>query len=240
MNTSTQAIPTPAEGQFVPLGHTPPPVEPGSSEESAAIMADMAGGKDLPIDTGSARRKHRISSQIILMVGVLLLSAAALYFMRRLGTGAGMSFVQPPIDFFLEQDQPDRLADHERMIKTLEMLGVTPQVPEVDKNPFHLIEPVPSEAVPDDAHASGRRAQERLREIDRALGSVVLHSIIQGKRPVANVNQGLVTVGDTVAGILTVVEIGDRYIVVTVDEETYQIQMKERTSKPQRRSPRRN
>lgn len=237
MNTSTEVIQTPVDEQFIPLGQAAP-AENAGTDESAAIMADMAGGGQ-QLDIGAPKRRLRVSSQIVLMASVLILSAAALYFMRQLGTGAGMTFVQPPIDFFLEQDQPDRLGEHERMIAQLEALGITPQVPEVDKNPFESIEPVAVEEAPDTPDDGSRRQQERDRQISMALGSVVLHSIIQGNRPMANVNERLVTIGDTVADILTIVEIGDRFIVVEVDDETHTIRMKERSSKPVRRRPRR-
>lgn len=235
MNTSIETAETPTEGHFVPLGQSPPPPpDTTANDESAAIMADMAGGGDIPPDLASGKRRFKLSSQIVLMASVLILSAAALYFMRKLGTGAGMSFVQPPIDFVLDQEQPDRLAEHERMIQTLESLGIAPQMSEVDKNPFELIEPVVTEA----ADTGHRMEIDYSREVDRAAATLTLHSIIQGVRPVANVNSDLVVVGDTVAGILTVVEIGDRFIIVEAYDEARRIEMKERSSTPQRRRPR--
>jgi len=232
---------------FVPLGHASP--DPEAERESAAIMADMAGGADAPLDVAAPRRKVRISSQVVMMVGVLAMSVAALYFMRRLGTGAGMTFVQPPLDFVIDKDPPDRLADHQRMLHQLEALGITPQVPpeDVQKNPFHLVDPEHPEAIASDdpdaaaklaAQMARERAAARQKEIDRALASVTVHSVINGTRPVANVNDGLVGIGDTIAGLLTVVEIRDRSIVVSVDDQRHTITMKEKPASTRRR-PRR-
>lgn len=239
----------PPASQFVPLGeavHDTPQVD----DPSASIMADMAGGADAPIDLGARKRRVKVSSQLVLMVSVLMLSAAALYFMRRLGTGAGMTFVAVPIDYALDQETPD-LTEHQHMIALLESSGIILQVPSdaVAKNPFQLvtkeeIDNVDLSNLDPDAQARiaaelrRKDVEKRQREIDDAIATVNVHSILNGSRPVANINGNLVGIGDMVAGVLKVASIEDRAVIFEVDGKQHRVEMEENAApKRTRRRP---
>jgi hypothetical protein len=240
----------PEASRFTPLGQTAPPAEGHASDASASFMSEMSsGGGDMPIDLSGTKKKLRLSSQLLLMMGVLVLSAGALYIMRRAGTGAGMKFISVPVEFALDQIPMDRLADHQRMLRLLDASDQPIEPEEVEKNPFHLVVPGDATSIADlDPEAAARLAEQlraaeadkRKTEIQRALSSIRIHSILNGKRPVANIGDSLVSIGDTVAEHFTVVDIQDRAVVLEAAGQRYTLTIDDQPKPTPRRRPRRN
>ena len=194
---------------------------------TASLLADLRGSDRSEGAIPVTKHRRRLSGLSIITLFVIASSAAALWGMRYYGTRAGMKLDK--ISFELTPEADDTLAktNHQQLLQALARSGMTADLAgsPVDKNPFYLTDGTDA-ALPIDpaddpsgraaallADAQARRAQE----IRSALDGLVLHSIVGGAVPVANINDETVTIGDPVGDFFTVNAIQGRDVELEAD-----------------------
>lgn len=232
---------TPAEGR--PEPEAP---QPGN------ILAEIRGG-DAPVlaETGfaGAAPKRKFNVQTIILVVVIAASAGMLYAMRRHGMGAGFTFQTVKIDYEWDSISPLTVAKQQRVLDDLARSGqpIKAPVDQLPKNPFVLdlsvAAPVVDPDVPAvDPGAEAARMAElnrkiREREIQTALATVQLQSVMDGRVPIARINGTFVRVGDTVADVFTVQAIHGRTVELAVDDRVFAVSMDDPMNDGARRRP---
>lgn len=203
------------------------PLQTGPEIETAvtgSLLAQMRGGGGDPgVDPEpevGARRQRPVRVQTVVVALVVAASAGALYMMRRQGMAAGVNFEKTPvIEYALDQPPPRATAEHKRILADLARSGTPTQVPAeaLPKNPFQLdVETTEGAAAPT-GEERWLAEQERLREAKRAelraaVATLQLHSVMNGRTPVAIVSGQTVRVGDVIAEKFTVAMISGRSI----------------------------
>lgn len=224
---------------------------PADDENGAGVMRmDMLPGSG--VEAGEAPAKQsRVSRQTVLMILVFAAAGGALFAMRHLAMGPQSSVAEVQIDYDLHAaPAPVSGARHRRILDDLSTTGAEVQVPPdlVQKNPFKIAEsltrPEPvRDTGPGDADRRAREEAERLRreqerrqrEIESALASLNVQSVVGGPVPVARISGRTVRIGDVVEGIFTVVGIEGRSVTIEADGKLYTISMQAGGASPPRR-----
>jgi hypothetical protein len=216
-------------------------VNPAAPEPAAAgIMHDLQGTADggaTLTDLGplSAKPRRKVNIQTLVVGLVLVVSALAIYTMRKRGMDGGMRFKSIPMASEIDKVKGNTHGSEAEILRELARIGT--QLPQDDqplqKNPFLLDEPA------DTASAAPQRDTnaERQAMIRDKLGAIKLNSVLDGSHPVARINDRMVKVGDMVDDIFLVAQIHDRTVDFIVDGRTYTLSMGEGTSAPAKRSP---
>lgn len=197
--------------------------------EQASLLAELAGADHTEPGSASAPRRV-VSTQTLLIVGVLVASAAVLLGMRRYGMGAGLRFSTVEIDYALDDVSGDRLADHQRVLAVLARSGAPAQIPafRIQKNPFELIVVRgQTEAGADASTRAEQRAEELRRQreeaIRTALRTISVQAVMNGPVPVARVNGRILRVGDRLDDMFTIAAIEERGVVLEADGQRYTV-----------------
>lgn len=217
----------------------------GRSESDAPtsgnILAELRGGEAPVLAEGSfggSAPARRYNLQTIILVVVVAASAGMLYAMRRHGMGAGFTFQTVKIDYEWDHLSPVNQAQQQRVLDDLARSGqpIKVTVAQLPKNPFVLdlsvAVPVMDPGHVVDPNAEAARLAEinrkiREREIQNALATVQLQSVMDGRVPIARVNGRFVRVGDTVADVFTVRAIHGRTVELAVDDRVFAVSMEE-------------
>lgn len=213
-----------------------PPSE--GAAEASNLLAELRGGaseaSEIPV-TGP-RMKRPKTANIVIGV-VVVVSIGVIYGMRLHGMGLGMTLAidkLPAIDYDLERrGTADR--DQQRILRQLKNLRpVQNQNESIDKNPFRLTESKPTEVAPIrnpvDPDAE-RRVQEALQQT--AFGSLELQAVMNGRIPIAKINNRIVKVGDTIKVNdiqFTVKGIHDRTVELELDGKVFALSMSDPSS----------
>ncbi len=179
-----------------------------------------------------AAPKKAISTQSIILVVLLAVSASALLTMRHLAmkSGMDMSKVTLPKDFTdTTVAAVTRNTDFERVMEDLQRLQKPMDVAlgDLGARPFgkrRLGEAGPSNVnTGDDAKARENAARQRA--LQEAFEKLHLQSVMGGKVSVARINGQNYRVGDTVDNTFEVVTIGGREVVVRAGEAEFTLVM---------------
>jgi hypothetical protein len=213
-----------------------------SAQADPTFRIDGLSGSAAPDAQG-----RRLSAQTVFIVVLLVATGGVLFGMRQLGFGPTISFADTKIDY----TPPARTIDHKKLIEQLTASQVESQVPpeQVQKNPFSMAESLPTNVVlaptgdPEEdarraaSEANRRAIAQRLGEIEAALASIEINSILGGSNPIARVNGETVRVGDTIAEIFTVQAIQTRSIDLVVDGKTFTISLDDKNEDPRKSQP---
>jgi len=193
----------------------------------AEFRAGAPAGAIVPQEGLSARLRTLMSSQIMVVVLVMVVSIASLLFMRRQGMNAGMGFTPIKIDYQPDSPPGGLSAEHARILRELAAsstpIAIAPN--QVRKNPFTLEEGPPTQAVnPVTARPvdSGAARQE---EILNTLANIRLNGVMDGPVPLARIDGRTVRVGDMVADLFMVGQIHDRSVDLIADNRTYTVSL---------------
>lgn len=219
------------------------PADPNAGASASMLMAQLRGGGGEVAHPASAlsAKPKRFSSHNAVTALVLLVSAIMLYGMRQAGMRSGMSFKEVKIDYQREEVSPAIVAAQRRILLDLQRSERPIQIPsdKLAKNPFELAENTgPTPMTEDHSLADAQRqadmarqAQaERIEKINTTLTTLELRSVMQGRIPIARINDQNYRVGDTVAELFTVTRIDGRSVELTCDGHAYTLEMSESKS----------
>jgi len=186
--------------------------------------------------------KKRVPVQLIMLAGLVLVAGSALFVMRKLGMGPAGAIADINIDY--DTKNAPSTKDHQKVLQDLAASHVEQQVPteQVQRNPFRLpdslrkadepVLPTPGGGLT----AEQKKAQEleaarlqaleqRRADIEAALYSFQVHSILGGSSPLARINDKTVRVGDKLGDFFTVTAIHGRTVEVQADGQKHELSM---------------
>jgi hypothetical protein len=177
-----------------------------------------------------------ISSHTALLLLVLLISAAAIFGMRKIGMGSLAALASGgPSE--LDMSAVPKIDDsHTPLLNELSKSRTDNQVAkdQLQRNPFLMMvrpKAVPPQGVAampdlpepkDDAEA---QRQARVRELLGMLSAMELNGIMGGSRPVAKIDGRLFRAGEVVGGTFTVVRISGKQVELEADGERFVLEM---------------
>lgn len=205
---------------------------------TSTFLSDLRG-TSTQSEMPTPSRKSRVASTHILAVALMAFGGAALYGMRLYSQRTGMAGAKIDVSFTPLGADSVTEAQTRRVLADLERQGVPEQVPleATRRNPF-AIAPV-GLAVPIDdsdrrlteeqrrlAEEKARMDSAREQEIAQALETLEITSVMLGPRPIARINGKIYRVGDKVAKVFAVLEIGERGVKLGCDGREYERIMK--------------
>jgi len=200
-------------------------------------QGDLSGTLGVALDDRSALGRigsGRHSGSLILLL-VISIAGAGLWFMRKIGTSQMPHFDEVQIDYPID-DLPDGTIDTSSsdLLTQLASSGQVVQVPldQVGTNPFvwkglkvpEHVDPV-STGPQVDPVEQARLAREK--ELDTAFSKLRLNSVIEGSIPVARISGELVRIGDSIGEFFTVRSIKTRRVDLVADEKVFVLIMGE-------------
>jgi hypothetical protein len=222
------------------------PGAPGSAPAKAGhgytTLADVAAAAGTS-GTSSLPKPRKLGGMALLVV-VLLVGAALLMGMRKLGMTRRIEMVDFKIDYPIEKAEIDKLSkDHEEVLRELNSSGELVQVPldKVQTNPFSwkLSEKrVQSEDKDDaalEAELARKAAEAARRQVESRAAMLKLAGVMGGRVPVANIGGTLVKVGDVVDEMFTVTAIEGRTVTLQADDMTFTLEMGDGKKEPAKR-----
>lgn len=185
----------------------------------------------------NAPRKMKVNAQAVVLVIILGVSAAALASMRHIGMKSGMtlSTQNAPTQPAAAQDDPEKAARYDRIMKDLQQLqqpldialGELAKIPALiptDQKVAKPFEPT-AQALPTE-DTSGRDKLTKL-ALDRdAAKKLELQSVMGGKVPLARIDGKFYRIGDLVGERFIVRTIDHRSVTVEANGEMFEIEMK--------------
>jgi len=206
-------------------------------EGDGALRLDALGPAGLE-SLGEAPKK-RFPVQLAMLAGLVIVAGGALFIMRKLGMGPVSAGATPAIKY---EPVAGTSNDHEKILADLTSSHIEQQVPteQVQRNPFRIADsllstkftPVAAEKTAPgrdlEAEAEEQRRMARMEHqalINSARDSLQVHSILDGSRPVARINDKTVRIGDVVAEYFTVSAIHGRIVELTCEGRTIILSM---------------
>lgn len=211
------------------------PMNAGPSGEASKLFVNVDSNAASGQAPAAGSKPKGVPNQAIVALVLLVMSAGAIYGMRRVGTISGISGQELQVQY-----QPSAInaafeSRFDQAMNDLANSGRPVQVPAevVPMTAFDMherltfgSEPIESEGM-DPARLAELRAQQQREQnaarraqhrdrIEDALGKLNLQSLIGGRVPVATISGRLVRVGDALMdGLLTVERIDGREVVVS-------------------------
>lgn len=223
-----------------------PPAQPGDAGTGAGgsmLLATLRGSDTGPAESALSAKPKRFSSHNTVTALVLAVSAIMLYGMRQAGMRSGMTFREVKIEYQREEVSPAMLAAQRRILEDLAKSERPAQIPadKLAKNPFELATAAPATAAtPDQSLAEAQRQAElarqaraeQLEKVQSTLATLHLKSVMEGRVPLARINDQTVRVGDTVADLFKVTKIDGRSVELTADGQVYLLEISESRADP--------
>lgn|GEM_PF-928412 len=223
----------------------------GEPSKSKALRTDVRGGEAEPavfrldaLSPGAGQDgagqlptpgKSKISHAAIFFLVLIVVGGVLLMVMRRIGINpmsAIAKMQEPEIDL---TKNAKGSVDHNKVLRDLSESAVKGQVPigQVQKNPFEILEV--SSVKEEDPDKKARLEEERRRKeaaarkqrLEATLGTLKIHSIINGSTPVARINDTAVRVGDVIDEIFTVKAISGRSVELECDGQSWTLSLDE-------------
>jgi hypothetical protein len=211
---------------------------------AASLLAELRGADGARSEAALPPRKPpRVSGQTLVLVLILGVSAAALFTMRQMSRRSGIRMETINVSYTPDENSRRRAVDQARIVQFLVESGTPVQVPResLDKNPFYLgvsaaALPIGVDPAEIEAHRRAEQARQaalaREQEIRSRLGTLILHSVLGGRTPIARINDATVRVGDTVAELFTVVAIEGRTVTLECDGQRYTLDLDAKPDQP--------
>lgn len=128
---------------------------------------------------------------------------------------ASLRSAQTPVQLAL-LDLPRGPFVQRYVVKPAQQTASTPQT---------TIAPVAAAPGESEAQRTARLIKQRQQQVLAELSKLTLHSVMGGRRPIAKINEELVTVGDMVADQFTVVSIEGRSVTLQAYDANYVLEM---------------
>jgi len=216
--------PTPANSK--------PATEPSAG---SSFLAGLRGSASEGAELATPRPRRKSHTQQLIVVALLVISGGMLYGMRTYGMRSGISFKEVKVEF-TGDTATTKSASYQRIMNDLEQAGKPVQIPgeRLKKNPFMLgAAQSPTDPTADTAAIEARKREELARvqrerhaaDVATALSTLQLHSVMDGRVPVARVNEETVRVGSKLAEFFTVTAITGRELELESEGQTYVLSM---------------
>jgi hypothetical protein len=155
--------------------------------------------------------------------------------MRTYGMRSGISFKEVKVEFTGDSTTA-KSASYQRIMNDLEQAGKPIQIPgeRLKKNPFMLgAAQSPTDPTANSAELQAKKNEELARiqrerhiaDVQTSLSTLQLHSVMDGRVPVARVNDETVRVGSKLAEFFTVTAISGRELELESEGQTYVLSM---------------
>lgn len=220
------------------------PNAPSGSPQSGPDAEPTVGGSFLAGLRGSAtegndgtqpRVRRKTYTQQLIVVALLVISGGMLYGMRTYGMRSGISFKEVKVEF-TGDNNTTKSASYQRIMNDLEQAGKPIQIPgeRLKKNPFMLgAAQSPTDPTANAAELAAKKNEELARlqrerhiaDVQTALSTLQLHSVMDGRVPVARVNEETVRIGSKLAEFFTVTAISGRELELESEGQTYVLSM---------------
>ncbi|CAG0997426.1 hypothetical protein PHYC_02653 [Phycisphaerales bacterium] len=231
-------------------------MNPAESKQLAAPQgathehnAPFAGLSPEELAGKSRGRRGKTSTQVVILLLVVGVSAVSLWWMRREGTKVGVNFQELKVDY--SEPDAEKARTYARIMTDLARIQTPLDVAlgEFGKSPFMLDsgKAVVSEngvsvpAGPDPQEVAAReaaeRAEARRQELLTALENLRLQSLMGGRVPLARIDDRTVRVGDEVGGVFTVTAIEGRTVTLAADGQTFTLTIDEQRTTTPKRAP---
>ncbi|MBS0187866.1 MAG: hypothetical protein JSS51_07340 [Planctomycetes bacterium] len=205
---------------------------PGQVEgEAQAMPSAFAAGLSIGEAHGvSGASRSRFHTQHVIIVSTLVLSVGLIYGMRRYGMQSGLKFNTTELSYKRDESQHRRAEGFQRVMAELNSMNQQAAAG-VKLNPFKLMgaeagDPKADAAPRDDsADIAKRKAEERAKKLAEELASFKLGSIMQGRVPLARINDELVRVGDQVGENFTVASIQPLVVTLKADGQEFRLEL---------------
>ncbi|QQS08177.1 MAG: hypothetical protein IPK69_09235 [Phycisphaerales bacterium] len=198
--------------------------------ENAAARPALPGMFDL--DNGKKKRM-RGPSQLVMLLIVGGVSAAALMAMRQLGLRSGMNVAgaNEALGLKMVSVDSEKAKTYQRIMEDLYRVQKPLDVAlgEFVKSPFVLTPAVGAIATEDPTKTdfttilAEREKAAKMARVQAELAKLVVQSVLGGRSPVARINGETVRVGDTVGEIFTVVSIEGLTVKVETEGKEYEL-----------------
>lgn len=223
--------------------------DPGKSLTTAGDADPKAAFAGLsPEELAGKNKGHTLPAQLLVFGIVLCVSAVSLWWMRREGTKAGVIFDLTKVEY--SEPDAEKARTYARIMTDLARIQTPLDVAlgEFGKSPFMLdsggtavsdANPIPAGPSPQElAEIEAReRAEARKQELLTAAGALRLQSVIEGRRPLARIDEHTVAVGDTIGEFFTVTAIDGRSVTIAADGQTFTLSMEDRKADSPKKAP---
>ncbi len=178
------------------------------------MTPEHSGEEAKHVESYASDGRKRLTIQVGVVAGVLLVAGGVIYWMHIKGIAPGKLLKPVEMRYTIEQTQARHYEGEARILRSLAMAGPPPQIPleEIQENPFRLerapkdngpIRPVEAVAVRD----------EVLIKAEEVLGSMKIEMVLNSETtPLAKINGTVYRVGDKIDGVLEIVGISGRSV----------------------------
>lgn len=225
-------LPSAAQQPMTPEPEAPPS-EPASNAPLANPFAAGPGGFVVGDDLQPKGKRLSATSVLILLV---IVGAALLFGMRKLGMGPKLDLMAIQIDYPLEGENKPQAKDHVVILDDLRTGGRANRVPlsMVQINPFSWRSLIPAEVETiderevDPTELARREQESRKKRIAEAAEKLVLNSVMAGRVPIARISGETVRVGDVLGETFHVKAITGRSVELEAEGQTFTLLMGEK------------
>lgn len=219
----------------------PSPSEYGAADPGRNALPGVAG-ENMIVPTTPPKRW--MPTQPMVLGLVLVVAVAALAGMRQITLKSRINFQAKQVDYDHEAAAAQAAAyqrimgDLARADKPLsiDMAGVT-------RTPFRFEHELGTEPVAagdpgagtipnttDPAEAQLRASAQRQMKLTQKVGQIQVHSVMGGRRPIARLNDEVVTIGDTIEDDFTVIAIDGRSVTLKSGDWQWTVTMDDKQS----------
>jgi hypothetical protein len=230
---------------------------PDANRQAPSVILDLrtveASAEAAAAPAQTTANKLAAQSQNIIVMLVIAVSGGMLFGMRQVGMNSGIAQADDTVVQYTPLTvDPTRRAAQERALQGLQRMSTPiPLEPgSVTLEPF-LTKAKEDAPLADDpelakaleerrrAEAAKRAHEERTIAAKAAVSKLVLHSVLEGRTPVARIGENVVRVGDKVDELFTVVSIEGRQVVLDADGQRFILALEDRNQRPGQRGNRR-
>lgn len=158
--------------------------------------------------------RKRLTKQIGIVAGVLVLAGGVIYWMHHRGIAPAKLIKPVQMKYSIEQTQARYYEGEDRILRSLAMAGPPPQVPleDINENPFRL-DRAPREEGPVTPTEIKPIRDPLLVKAEQMLDSIKIEMVLNNEaNPLAKINGKVYRVGDRVDDVLEIVSISGRSV----------------------------
>lgn len=210
----------------------------GPQSVDATGMSELRPGGVMDLSAAPPKPRKAINSGYAVLLGLLAVSGAMLYGMRRVGMSQGWVNAETK-EISLPAESPGQTVTAGQvmtLLANLERKPVQVALERLGNNPFDMTPLLPvaetkDVKVADDGSAgrgaeeAKRKAQERQQAIRKAYEGLALKSVVDGRIPMARINDKSYKVGDEVAEFFVVKHIAFPRVTLDCQGEEYVLTM---------------
>jgi FKBP-type peptidyl-prolyl cis-trans isomerase len=225
----------------------PAPEQPAGEQQRAPgasmlLSLQAASPEGVPPPAPRPKSKFAAQSQNVITALVIVISAGLLFAMRQIGMGSGVAEAEEVVIHYQPVNvDPAKRAAQERALAGLQRMSVpmplepgtfnlTPFLTKAQEEaPQNTDDPELAAALEKKRReeAARKAEEEKKAALVTQFSKLQLHSILDGKTPVARIGEDVVRVGDLIDETFTVVSIQNRQVVLEAGGQTFTLTQEE-------------